>query len=466
MNKDIISKIDGMIEDYTDSLISDTIRFVNIKSESGEPAPGAPFGEGPRKFLDAISEMAEKEGFYTTDYGVGFVSFAMEDKEPELGIWIHGDVVPAGDGWNYPPYDATLYKNCIIGRGATDNKGQLSAVFNLFKIFKRLGIKLKYNPGIYVGSNEESGMKDMKGIPGNPYAKGFMNVCKFPRLSLVPDSGFPVAYGARGLTAFKIKTTTPLHGFTFEAGQRATPGLASAVFDRLDLPDSLPLCQVKKDSKTVVTAYTDPVHSSVVSDDGNMITHLASALLECGAVDEKDRYILEFFRDISLDGAGKIFGLDIVPEFMKPTTVSSQSVDFDNGYCELTLKIRYPIDLTYEEIRDRITDVCKEKGFEVSSETGNLPYVNPKDTDAVKALNRVANEVIGVEKEPFICGSTYAHYIPNAYVYGMNGSNPPEDFPKGHGGAHGKDEAVSVDRLKRAMRIYARALLELDDIDW
>ena len=52
----------------------------------------------------------------------------------------------------------------------------------------------------------------------------------------------------------------------------------------------------------------------------------------------------------------------------------------------------------------------------------------------------------------------------NAYVYGTNSNVPPADFPKGRGGAHGVDEAASVDRLIRMMRIYARALLSLEDL--
>ena len=48
----------------------------------------------------------------------------------------------------------------------------------------------------------------------------------------------------------------------------------------------------------------------------------------------------------------------------------------------------------------------------------------------------------------------------------MDGCKKPDDFPQGHGGAHGMDELVSLDRLQRAMRIYARALLALNETEW
>ena len=145
MNCDLIEKIDSEIEAARSAVVSDTIRFVNIKSVNEPPKAGAPFGEGPKRMLDEFFDTAKRDGFFMTDYGVGVVSAAVKDGPIDLGIWLHGDVVPEGDGWTFSPYDATEYKGCIVGRGATDNKGQLAAAYNLLKIFKKLGVDLKYN---------------------------------------------------------------------------------------------------------------------------------------------------------------------------------------------------------------------------------------------------------------------------------------------------------------------------------
>jgi acetylornithine deacetylase/succinyl-diaminopimelate desuccinylase-like protein len=48
----------------------------------------------------------------------------------------------------------------------------------------------------------------------------------------------------------------------------------------------------------------------------------------------------------------------------------------------------------------------------------------------------------------------------------MEGCDKPKDFKEGRGSAHGLDESVSIERLKRSMRIYARALLSLNEINW
>lgn len=312
-------------------------------------------------------------------------------------------------------------------------------------------------------------MRDIKGIEGNPDAKGFMNVCKFPKLSLVPDSSFPVAYGARGMNTFKIKSKTPLRSCILTAGLDEKPGNATAVFDGTDFPDELPNCKITKDAnKTIIETYSPPRHTGDPDPDGNMITFIADALLENNLVCQEDRHILELFRDASINIHGETFDIDVTgkdPKMRRTVTYAKTILNHD-GYPELDLKVRYPIDITYEEIKEKIEKVCEERGFEEISVLGNRPYVLDDKNEVVKELTRIANEIKKADKEPYICGSTYGHHVPNAYVFGMDGNCPPEDFEEGRGGAHGVDEAVSISRLKDAMKIYARALLALDEIKW
>ena len=164
MDKLLLEKIDSLIDAARKEVADTTIELVNIKSVLDTPAPGAPFGVGVRRVLDRVLEMAEADGFYTADYNVGVVSAAYKEGQPDVGIWVHGDVVPEGSGWEFEPYNAVEYDGRIIGRGAADNKGQFAAIFTLLKIFKRLGIELNYNPAIYAGSHEERGMYEIIGI--------------------------------------------------------------------------------------------------------------------------------------------------------------------------------------------------------------------------------------------------------------------------------------------------------------
>lgn len=457
MNAELISKIDNLIEKYTPNLVADTIKLVNIKSVEEKPCKNAPFGKGPKKVLDTFAKMSKNAGFYNYDYKVGVMSAAFNEGTADLGIWIHGDVVPEGDGWRFKPYSAVEYKGCIIGRGVTDNKGQLAAIYNLFKIFKELGVKLNYNPAIFLGSNEETGMRDVT---------EFMKAYTPPALSLVPDSGFPAGYGGKGGMNVTLRSNTPLHSFSFSAGQADSPGRAQAFFDTQKIPETLPDCEIVKGEKTEISSFTPPRHGAHPDPNGNMITKLSQALLDANLACDDEKYVLEFFKTVSSDIYGVCFGIDTEHDVLGKLTVFSKSVDFKDGYVEFNLNIRYPLGITYEKIVENIDIYSNTVGFSVvKSNSGTAPYLLDKDGEIVKILCKATSDVIGEEKEPFtLSGGTYAHKLPNAYVFGTNANLPPDDFPKGRGGAHGIDEAASIDRLKRAMRIYARALLMLNDI--
>ncbi len=465
---EIINKIDKMIDGSDDAIIRDTVRLVNIKSVKDEPSVGAPFGKGVKAALDDFSEMARTAGLRVKDYGCGVISAAVEDREPDLGIWLHADVVPEGDGWRFPPYDATVYRDCVIGRGATDNKGQLAAIYNLFIIFSKLGIKLDYNPAIYLGSDEETGMGDIIGAQGNPEARGFINVAKAPKLSLVPDSSFPVGYGGKGGINLTLRSKSAFNSLKLTAGEPKSPGLATAKFNTgAMLPKSLPNCEISSDGITV-TAFTPPRHGAHPDPNGNMITRICEALLDTDAVNEEERSILEFLRDVSGDIYGGVLGIKCEHELMGKLTVFAHRIKCIEGYCELSLNIRYPISTSFDEICSRLSAVCDARGFTLTdAKCGTPPYLLEKDSEIVRVLCKATSEVTGEEAKPYtLSGATYANRLPNAYAFGMSGNLPPEDFEKGRGGAHGVDEAVSISRLKRAMRIYARALIYLNKIKW
>lgn len=456
MDQVLMEQLDENIDGLREELAALTIRLVNIKSEQEPPLPGAPFGEGPKQVLGEMLALGESAGFTCADYGVGVVSLALKDEKPDLGIWLHGDVVPAGNGWKFDPYNAVEYQGCIIGRGATDNKGQLAAAFLLLRLFRQMGIPLKYNPALYVGSNEETGMQDVA---------QFLKIADAPRLSLVPDSSFPIGYAGKGSITLKLKSRTPLTGCTLTAGQPEDPGRITALFDSAPAVAELPGCTAEGNR---ITAWTLPRHGAHPDPAGNMITVLSDAMLTSGLAHRDDRYIWEFLRTVSSDVDGVALGIQATSNDMKPLTVFAKGIDNAGGHPELTLNIRYPDSTTPEEIIRQATVNAEKRGFSVTAvKLGTPAYRADADTPVVKMLCRVANGITGKDAAPYtLSGGTYANYLPNAYAYGANGCLPPADFPKGRGSAHGVDESVSLDRLQRFMRIYARALLELNEISW
>lgn len=426
----MMALLDSLITDSRAQVVADTIRLVNIPSEEVS---------GAACVQQAVMEMAIRDGLFVKDYGCGVVSVSLYDRAPDLGIWVHADVVPAGDGWTRDPYDAYEYNGCIIGRGATDNKGQLAAIYRLLCLFKQQGMQLSYNPALYIGSNEESGMKDVI---------AFLETCTPPALSLVPDDGFAVGYGGKGALYLSVRAHHPFADLRVSAGEDASPGTATAVFA----------------DGTTLSAHTPPRHASNPDPGGNMITRLCEQLLNTDKTAADDRAVLEVFRRISLDTDGSFLGIRTAHSALGDLTVYAKSIVDCDGCPSLVLNIRYPVGITCEQLVERIDRAVAPYGCTVCDlRRGVDPYLHDPESAVVRLLCDVANAVTGENAKPHtLGGGTYAHRLPNAYPYGTDANVPPADFAKGKGGAHGIDEAASIDRLLRAMRVYARALLALD----
>lgn len=52
-------------------------------------------------------------------------------------------MVPAGNKWTYPPYEARIVDGKIYARGTTDDKGPTIASYFALKFIKDANIKLK-----------------------------------------------------------------------------------------------------------------------------------------------------------------------------------------------------------------------------------------------------------------------------------------------------------------------------------
>ena len=90
--------------------------LIAIESVAG---PGCseqePFGPGPAAALDYMLKLCGELGFQTKNCG-GRVGWAeIGQGEEMVGILCHLDVVPAGTGWDYPPYAMTVVGDRAYG---------------------------------------------------------------------------------------------------------------------------------------------------------------------------------------------------------------------------------------------------------------------------------------------------------------------------------------------------------------
>ena len=166
----------------------------------------------------------------------------------------------------------------------------------------------------------------------------------------------------------------------------------------------------------------------------------------------------------STDIRGEAFEISCTDSLTGKTSVSCGKVTNEEGYPEICLNIRYPFGITADEIKEKISAVAEKYDFYISGFLEKYrPYILPTESETVKLLKNCSDEVTGSDEALYgMVGFTYAHLLPDAYVYGTDGNVPPGDFPPERGHVHGVDEAVSIPRLKRAMKIYSRAILRLN----
>lgn len=67
----------------------------------------------------------------------------------------HSDVVPAGTGWERPPFEPYVRDGRLFGRGSTDMKGGLAAVLIALKALKDAGAGLPFNAALACTVDEE-----------------------------------------------------------------------------------------------------------------------------------------------------------------------------------------------------------------------------------------------------------------------------------------------------------------------
>ena len=227
-------RIDRYLDEHWEDIVADIDRLVRIPSfeDLDTAAEGAPYGLGPRKALDAALAMARDMGFEVHD-DAGHVGYAdlVGASEEQLGIIGHIDVVPAGPGWHFEPYQVTRKDGYLLGRGVIDDKGPSVVALHAMNLWRRMQLdgqapQLPYTLRFIFGVNEETRMDDVHYYRAHHADPAFL---------FTPDAEFPVCYGEKGIyhslmtsadVPVEQRTVISLEGGT---AVNAVPGHAQAV---------------------------------------------------------------------------------------------------------------------------------------------------------------------------------------------------------------------------------------------
>lgn len=466
-------QVSAWVDAHRQEIVETTQAILRIPSVEGAPAEGAPFGIETRQALDYALGIANRYGLTTKQLG-GYAAHAewaapgVAPDTPIVGVLAHVDIVPAGDGWTYPPFGAEIASGKIYARGAIDDKGPaMSALWAILAV-KECAAPLTKRVRLILGADEESGFECVK----HYFAQEEMPVTGF-----TPDAMFPLVYAEKGIAnAVLIRPAPPegqrIHIVRLSGGQRPNmvPDTAEAILEsvtpwaaaiaRLNAVVGIKTEEVDGGRQIRVTAQGVSAHGSTPNAGVNAVAVLCDALLLLDH-EEDQIAVIQQIHAWAEDTTGAKLGIADRDDVAGPLTCNLGMASLENGQRSqsvLTFNIRYPVTWDVEMLRQRIEAGIAETDWKLESLSDAPPLYVPLDDPLAATLLAVYRAETGDEREPLTMGGgTYARAMKKGIAFG------PEFRGKdsGDGGPHEKDECWPVEDLIRATKIYAKALARL-----
>lgn len=461
----LTERIDGL-EGEMVKFLQDLIRIPSVKSADVDE--GAPFGRELAQALETVLAWGDAQGFRTKNLGgyAGHIEYG--DGDETVGILVHLDVVPAGDGWSFPPFGGSIQEGKIYGRGAIDDKGPAVAAMYALKAMKEVGLSLKRKIRIIFGCDEESNWECMK---------AYFNVEPKPTLGFTPDGEFPLIFCEKGnlVITFETEGGNPasvgaikiesLHSGT---RRNIVPDKAEAIL-KFDPAERERVIKFFKQTQETDPAFRYEVtneririsvtgkaaHGSTPELGDNALTRLVVTLAKLngqGKAWEMVRFLAE---KIGRDTSGLNLGIQAHDEVSGALTLNLGVLHIDGEKGQAQIDIRYPISADGEQMAKAIGAAAQSMGIRVTHQH-IIPshYVDPK-SPLIQSLLAVYRAETGDNTPPLaIGGRTYATTMGNAVAFGPLFPGQPEV-------AHQRDEHIAVADLRRCCRIYAHAMRAL-----
>lgn len=466
---DYKARIEQYFSDKEPALIDAVKRLCAIRSVKDEPKPGMPFGEGCDAALQESLTIAAEMGLTTKNYDGYVGTVDLNDKETELHILGHMDVVGEGTGWTVcQPYEPTVVDGCIYGRGTSDDKGPMVSALMALQCVKELEIPLSKNVRVILGTDEESGSEDIAYY----YAKE-----PFAPYSFSPDADFPVINIEKGMyrPEFSMKWEPETEGprvVSFHGGFRlnVVPPEAECVVEGLPMRGIYTVCMKVGQSTGVefrvkpmgegriqIKALGQSAHAMEPEKGRNALTALLSVLYICPLKEDlaSTKAIRALFELLPpKDTRGTNLGIEQSDELSGELTVAFTMLDMDDTGIVGRFDSRVPICANEENCQKVVESKMGGYGFTVTGDM-KAPHHTPAETPFVQTLLKCYEQYTGEKGECMsIGGGTYVHGIPGGVAFGPV-------MPGFVTNLHGPDERISIDHLMTAAKIFAQVIVDV-----
>lgn len=467
--------IDKYINNNKKEIIKKTQELIQIPSVISSNNSKYPFGKPINDALEYTLNLGKTLGFRTKnlDGCCGYIEFG-EGKEL-IGIIGHLDVVPEGDDWTYPPFSGTISNNRIYGRGAIDDKGPvISSLYAMKTIMETCKIHKRVR--LILGLNEENDWKCIE------YYKKHEEL---PSIGFSPDADFPCIYAEKSILTSYLKmdySNFLSHDITIKEinsygnAINVVPKICSITL-KIN-PNKIVMCDFIKNLKTIIkqsnfeidiykidneeiklTSHGTPSHAAHPELGINAISRLLIVLYEVFNYYKINIELFDFFNSyIHTQYNGENLEINFEDESGK-LTLNVGDFRLENNILQIGLNLRIPVTVDIIEIGNKFikhTSPYLNVDFDTIDYKPAL-YIS-KENPLVKTLCDVYNKETNSSLEPIaIGGATYARAFDNCISFGAN-------FPGDKDMCHQTDEFIDIDKLLLSCKIYAKAILALDNL--
>lgn len=449
-------KVSQLIDNYREAYTEMLQRWVRIPSVKDAAEEGAPFGREVRRMLDTAMADAKALGFDVRGFDGYACDVTLGGADEKIAVLGHLDVVPVGDGWTKPPFEALIENGRIYGRGTNDDKGPALAALFAMKAVREAGIPLKKSIRLILGCDEESDWKDMEYYGAHE---------RIPDVGFSPDASFPLINTEKGMLVLELNAPaarTGLKVLEFVTGDRINviPGECKALAEggpetaekvrAYAEKTGLPYTAEVTDRGVLLTATGIPGHSAYPEGKRNAIGMMLLLLKELGA--EGPVAVLAEAVGTESDGSG--LGCACRDEVSEGLTCNMGILRLqEDGTWKGTLDMRCPVTADQEALKQAAA--AHLPGFDVTVAIQKPPHHVPAESELVSSLLAAYEEETGLEGKPMSTGGgTYAKVLKQGVAFGAL-------FPDEEDLAHQADEYEEIDRLMLAAKIYANALIRL-----
>ncbi|MDR0886136.1 MAG: Sapep family Mn(2+)-dependent dipeptidase [Clostridiales Family XIII bacterium] len=413
-----------------------------------------------------------------------------------LGIPVHVDVVPVGDGWAFDPFSAEIKDGLIYGRGTTDNRGGVVAIYYAMKALKESGYKPGCSIRLILGNDEETGWHGMD---------RYLEDVGLPTFGFSPDTDFPAINGEMGIMNFDIAmklegdvaaiddTTYELASLTGGQAPNMVPERCRAVLKSTALKSIQAKAGKKSKKKGIdvgplykkvldkVGAYKErtgyditakikgksleiitlgiAAHGSIPEQGLNAVTIMMDFLREVPLDSDKTIAFIDFYNEyIGFELGGESLGLDLSDAPSGHLVFNVGMIKIDKEAIILTVNVRYPVTKSSDDVYAILKPLVTSKDMGIVVGMDQKPIFFPADEPFIRTLVDVYREVTGdTQSEPrVIGGGTYARAIPRAVAYGPR-------FPGREDLMHKRDEYLHIEDFIKSIYIFAGAIKKLTE---